>query len=294
MRLLVSLCNLPQPRSTGLLLIDDANDEIRWLDIGMPDESLAGCTGVWVGEDTVHCVATAVDGRTILSVLDRRTCSVLDVGYPENVKDVHSVAVIDGDTYLVSTGTDEVRRLPRGSTAGATEVVWRATPAGADTHHLNSILPVDGRLLCSVSVPSRDSAGARRSMAVDLHSGEIAWRGIEHPHSLAVGHNDLYIVESRRARIRSLVRGDAFGVEAYARGLAMAADGTGVAGVSRGRRGSRSLGTIENPGDDGEFTGTAGLVWFSRTDGDAGFRHLKELDLSLYGTEVYDVIVLAV
>ena len=247
MRLLVSLCNLPQPRSTGLLLIDDANDEIRWFDIGVPDESLAGCTGVWVGEDTVHCVATAVDGRTILSVLDRRTCSVLDVGYPENVKDVHSVAVIDGDTYLVSTGTDEVRRLPRGSTAGATEVVWRATPAGADTHHLNSILPVDGRLLCSGFGPKQ---GQRWSTAVDgyivdLHSGEIAWRGIEHPHSLAAGHNDLYIIESRRARIRSLVRGDAFGVEAYARGLALAADGTGVAGVSRGRRGSRSLGTIE-------------------------------------------------
>jgi hypothetical protein len=278
-----------------MLLIDDRDDEIRWLDIGLTDESLTGCTGVWVGDDTVHCMATAEDGRTILSVLDRRTCAVLDVGYPENVKDAHSVAVIDGDTYVVSTGTDEVRRLPRGRTAGPTEVVWQATTAGADTHHLNSILPVDGRLLCSAFGPKQ---GQRWSTAldgyvVDLHSGDIVCRGIEHPHSLSVGHNDLYIVESRRARIRSLVRGDAFSVEGYARGLAATADGTGVAGVSRGRRASRSLGAVENPADDGEFTGNARLVWFCRTHGPSGFRRLKELVLSLYGTEVYDVAVLA-
>jgi hypothetical protein len=239
-------------------------------------------------------VATAVDGRTILSVLDRRTCAVLDVGHPENVKDVHSVAVVDGATYLVSTGTDEVRRLPRGRTGGPTEAVWQATTAGADTHHLNSILPVDGRLLCSGFGPK---AGQRWSTAidgyvVDLNSGEIAWRGIEHPHSLTAGHDDLYIVESRRAQVRSLLRSDAFPVEGYARGLALAADGTGVAGVSRGRRVSRSLGTVENPADEGEFTGKASLVWFKRTPGEPGFEHVKELDLSSYGTEVYDVAVL--
>jgi len=99
MRFLVSLCNLPQPRSTGLLLVDDSDGAIGWLDIGMPEASLLGCTGVWIGDDTVHCVATAVDGRTILSVLDRRTCAVLDVGHPDNVKDVHSVSVVDAASY---------------------------------------------------------------------------------------------------------------------------------------------------------------------------------------------------
>ena len=294
MRFLVSLCNLPQPRSTGLLLVDDSDGAIGWLDIGMPEASLLGCTGVWIGDDTVHCVATAVDGRTILSVLDRRTCEVLDIGHPDNVKDVHSVTVVDAEAYLVSTGTDEVRRLPRGNSGGPTEVVWRATPAEVDTHHLNSILPVDGRLLCSGFGPK---TGQRWSTAsdgyvVDLNSGDIRWRGIQHPHSLTVGHDDLYIVESRRAQIKSLLRDDAFSVEGYARGLAAAEDGTYVAGVSRGRKVSRNLGIVENPADDGEFTGKAGLVWFRRSHGQPGFQRLKELDLSSYGTEVYDVALL--
>ena len=48
----------------------------------------------------------------------------------------------------------------------------------------------------------------------------------------------------------------------------------------------------ENPADDGEFTGKAGLVWFRRSHGQPGFQRLKELDLSSYGTEVYDVALL--
>jgi len=194
----------------------------------------------------------------------------------------------------VSTGTDEVRRLPRGNSGGPTEVVWRATPAEVDTHHLNSILPVDGRLLCSGFGPK---TGQRWSTAsdgyvVDLNSGDIRWRGIQHPHSLTVGHDDLYIVESRRAQIKSLLRDDAFSVEGYARGLAAAEDGTCVAGVSRGRKVSRNPAIVENPADDGEFTGKAGLVWFRRSHGQPGFQRLKELDLSSYGTEVYDVALL--
>jgi hypothetical protein len=62
--------------------------------------------------------------------------------------------------------------------------------------------------------------------------------------------------------------------------------------VSRGRKVSRNLGIVENPADDGEFTGKAGLVWFRRSHGQPGFQRLKELDLSSYGTEVYDVALL--
>jgi hypothetical protein len=295
MRLLVSLCNLPQPRSTGLLLIEDDFVRARWIEIGRAADSVAGCTGVWLGKEVIHCASTMVDGRASMTILDRRTCRPLDVGYLENVRDVHSVAVLDDWTYLTSTGTDEVRRISADKAGGPTEAVWRASGAAADTQHVNSILAVNGRLFCSAFGPRTGErwSTALNGYVVDIMSDELAWSGIEHPHSLTWGPDDLYVVESRRTRVRSLVRGDTFAVDGYARGLTLGRDGIGAVGTSRGRRMSRSHGIVENPADAGEHIGKAGLVCFRRLSQVPGFLTLTEIDLSPYGTEVYDVAVLS-
>jgi hypothetical protein len=293
MKLLVSLCNLPQPGSSGLLLVDPADqtpDRARLVDIGAPPSAVRGCVGVWVADDAVYCAWIGPEQQSYISVLEKQTLAPLETGKLEDVRDVHSICVEDGWIYVVSTGADEVRRLQASRAGGRSELVWRASPAGQDTHHPNSILPAGGRLLCTAFGPkSADRwSSAVSGYVIDVGSNEILWAGLEHPHSLRSGPDDLYVAESRRGRVRGVASGRQFPVDGYARGLAFA-DGLAIAGISRGRARSRQ-GTIENPDDPGEPAGAPGLALF-RT-GEPGDARADHIDLSAFGPEIYDVAVL--
>jgi hypothetical protein len=293
MHLLVSLCNLAQPDTTGLLLVDAENEETRPVAIGAPTAGVLGCVGLWGDRSVVYCAWAAADGRPYVSVLDKRTLAVLEVAALDGVRDVHSVSVVESFLYVVSTGTDEVRRVPTDRLGAPSEVVWQATDAGCDTHHVNAILPVKGRLFCSAFGPKNGDrwSTALAGYVVDIESGDIIERGIEHPHSLAVAPDDLYVAESRRARVYGIAHHRTFEVEGYARGLCVLPDGF-VVGLSRGRARSRSLGTIENAADPGERAGDMGLAFFRQSDSPPGAKPYARLDLSAYGPEVYDVMLL--
>ena len=112
MPVLVSFCNMPAARRSGVLSIGDGFSEITWVAIGPTSEEVVSCSGLWVGAGIVHCVWIDSDGASRLTLLDRKTWTPLATGRLEGVKDPHSVAVLDGWLYVVSTGTDEVRRLP--------------------------------------------------------------------------------------------------------------------------------------------------------------------------------------
>jgi hypothetical protein len=295
LRLLVSLCNLPQAGSSALLLVDGKCATVRLVEMGAPPGAVFGCTGLWVSDSVVYCAWIGREQDCYLSVIDSRTLTPLESGRLEGVRDVHSISVLDGWIYAVSTGTDEVRRVKAEDVGGHSEVVWRASEAGQDTHHVNAILPVNGRLLCSAFGPkSADRwSTALAGYVVDIGSGEILWQDIEHPHSLAVGPDGVYIAESRRACVRGLDSGRLFPVEGYARGLVFLPEGLAVAGVSRGRARSRSLGTIENPADAGEPGGETSLAFFfARAVESEQLLAAGTIDLSAHGPEIYDVAVL--
>lgn len=82
----------------------------------------------------------------------------------------------------------------------------------------------------------------------------------------------------------------AWTVDGYARGLAFAPGGLMAAGSSRGRARSRSLGTIENPADAGEWSGDLGVTFFA-TDAGA-YSPVGVRPLSNFEAEVYDVAIL--
>jgi hypothetical protein len=293
MSILVTLCNLPQPGS-GLLVVDYPRDATRLIDIGAGGRCV-GCTGMSVCDSQLYCAWIGPEQGSFVSILDRSTLTVLECTPLNDVKDVHSICAVDGWLYLVSTGTDEVRRVRTGGVGSASELVWRASSAGCDTHHINSILALDGRLLCSAFGPKITErwSTAVEGYIVDIGSNESLYRDIEHPHSLAASQEDLYVAESRRARVRGLRTGRTVPVEGYARGLAFCRDGRVVTGSSRGRARSRSLGTIENPADPGEPEGRTGLIFlsaFGETEGrNAPNVHV---DLSEHGPEIYDIVVL--
>jgi hypothetical protein len=291
-QLLVSLCNLSRPGSTALVRIDSATGTIDPVSLGEPPDTIRGCTGIGLDRQHVYCVWIADAERSYLSVLARSTLTPLHVVRLPNIHDPHSIAVVDGWIYVAATGTDEVRRVEASRPDGQSEVVWRASVEGRDTHHVNSILPVDGRLLCSAFGPKTGTrwSSALEGYVVDIASGDVLWKGIEQPHSLAQGPDGVYVAESRRARVRGLHAARTFYVNGYARGLAFGPRGQIVAGSSPGRARSRSLGTIENPADSGELSGLSGIIL--ATSSASAFDQEIVIDLSTYEAEVYDIAVL--
>ncbi len=290
--LLVSFCNLTRAGATALVRVDTTTRKIEPVPLGDPPDTIRGCTGIAMDAEHVYCVWIIDAERSYVSVLDRPTLMPVEVLMLPDVRDPHSIAAADGWIYIAATGTDEVRRVESARLGEPSEVVWRATAEERDTHHVNSLLVLDGRLLCSAFGPkSADRwSTALDGYVADTTTGEILWKGIEQPHSLAVGPDGLYIAESRRARIKGLHSGRTLYVEGYARGLAFGPDRSLVAGSSPGRARSRSLGTIENPADAGELSGLLGLAI---ADGDAGaFQEDATIDLSSFQAEIYDVLVL--
>jgi hypothetical protein len=293
MRLLVSLCNLPEPGPSGLLVVDPAepnSEDIRLLDIGATPGTVHGCLGLAATSEVIYCAWIGPGQASYLSVLARRTLAPLEVVPLQDISDVHSLCIEAESIYVVATGADEVRRLDARRIEARSEVVWRATPAGRDTHHVNSIVASRGQLLCSAFGPK---SGDRWSTAlagyvVDIRSNEILWTGIEQPHSLVTGPDDLYIAESRRQRVVALRSGRHFPVDGYARGLAFTGPASFVAGVSQGRARSRLQGTIENPADPGDLGGACGLVIVS-DGGENTAKSTVRIDLSAFGREIYDV-----
>ena len=294
MQLLVSLCNLSQPGASGLVLVTPGRPT-RTVMIGAPEKGVAGCVGLWAERSHVYCAWAGTDGRSYLSALEQRTFEIVDMVPLGGVKDVHSITVLDQYLYLVSTGTDEVRRVALDRLGAPSEVVWRASSANCDTHHVNAIVNAGGRILCSAFGPK---AGTRWSTAldgyiVDIQSGSVLCRGIEHPHSVMATSDDVYVAESRRARVRGLAHGRTMNVDGYARGLCLSDEGF-VVGVSTGRSRSRSLGTIENAADPGDPAGEAGLSFFrDLLPHSPGCVPDDAMDLSKHGPEIYDVLLLS-
>ncbi|HEU4879161.1 MAG TPA: hypothetical protein VFT21_06910 [Gemmatimonadaceae bacterium] len=292
--ILVTLCNLPQAGSSGLLLVEHPGDSRRLVDIGAAGQCV-GCTGLAISDSLLYCAWIGPGQGSFVSILDASSLAVLECVPLNEIKDVHSICVCDSWLYLVSTGTDEVRRVGKTRVGRETEVVWRASSSGCDTHHVNSILTCGTQLLCSAFGLR---TGERWSTAVDgyvidIGSSHVMYRGLEHPHSLALGSDDIYVVESRRARVRGLRGGTCFAVDGYARGLVFLPDWGGIVGTSRGRARSLGLGTVENPADPGEVYGTSRLAVFGALDKTGlespdGIR----IDLTNYGPEIYDIATL--
>jgi hypothetical protein len=291
-KLLVSFCNLSRAGAAALALVDTVTGRSVPVPLGDPPDTIRGCTGIALDAQYVYCVWIVDAEHSHLSVLERSTLTPVDVTPLPDIRDPHSIAVTDGWIYIAATGTDEVRRAELARLGQASEAVWRASDEGCDTHHVNSLLVVDGHLLCSAFGPRTESrwSTALDGYIADTTTGEILWKCIEQPHSLTHGPDGLYIAESRRARVRCLHNGRALEVDGYARGLAFGPDGSIVAGSSPGRSRSRSLGTVENPADAGELSGFLGLAI---ADGDGGvFVGEGTVDLSAFAAEIYDVLVL--
>lgn len=292
-KVLASLCNMPQPASSGLVLVDFDTGECRLLDMGLP-EKIKTCTGLALAGGRVYAIGVTVAGVHYLAALASDTFDRVFVCRLDDVKDAHSILAVHDALYVVSTGTDAVLRYDLSPGGVSNPVVaWQASDEGRDTHHINAIALWNEDVVISAFGPK---IGATWSTATGgyihslTHNRRVA-EGIYQPHSLCAANGELYYCESARGRLYS-VGGDCLEVGGYLRGLAFASSRQFVAGTSVARKISKSSGIINNPGDPGEPSGKCALVVCALgAEGAKGAKRLTEISLAAYGAEIYDVVV---
>ena len=290
-KVLASLCNMPQPPASGLVLADFGSGEYRLLDLGLPGK-IKSCTGLALESGWIYAMCITAEDVHYLAVLSAATFAPRNFYRLENVLDAHSILALDGKLYVASTRTDSVVRYDLSPEGLANPVaVWQASGEGRDTHHVNSIAMWNGDVVISAFGPK---TGATWSTATGGYIHNLTQNcrvaeDIYQPHSLCAANGELYYCESAKGRIYAL-SGDCIEVGGYLRGLAFPAAGQFVAGTSVARKISKSTGIVNNPGDPGEPFGACALAVYNLNP--AGPEKMAELSLNASGSEIYDVLVL--
>jgi hypothetical protein len=290
--LLVSICNVAaNPRPTCLLRLDVETQRVQWIDVGA-EELLVSGVGICTDDRYVYHASVAQAGFvTLLTVLDRDTLKVLHVQRLPEVRDVHSLALMDDELFVAATETDEIvaYRL-HDMEAVERRMVWTPTGARQDTHHVNSLAVVNGELLCSAfGLKEGDSwVTAPNGYIYNVTRDERVLEGLRQPHSVVWHDDQLFVCNSQEGSVNTADGAVAYLV-GYSRGLTFGPDGTMYAGTSLSRRPSQPTGdaVFLNPTGQGQLHGQCAVIEIPPSGG-----HRLEMGMSGHGSEIYDLVLL--
>ena len=293
---LVSFCNIPTITTSPLFLLQIPEEETKQISyapvsLGCPEPATTA-TGLTCANGKIF-ILFALDGnRFHVAVLQEDNLFPLFYQEMPEVKDGHSILAVDQCLYIVSTGTDEVISYNiKEKSLENPNVIWRASKTRKDTHHINSIVEKNGEILVSAFGPKSGHlwSTASNGYIFNISSNSLIMDGIHHPHSLSVKNDKIFYSDSQRNAFCVQDQTTAlFELDGYTRGVSWLSDDLVWLATSIGRRVSKSTGLVGNAADPGELAGECSLLL-----GDISERKIvKKIDLSWFGPEIYDVLVL--
>lgn len=298
MRALLSLCNDKRTPDKGVLLYDLAEKTGTWLPVGTAAE-IMGTRGLCIHNGRLYALYTVGWYETHLamySVDEDAVGLVADIQLPD-VKDPHSICVYENTLLITSTGSDELLRYQlkmNGEPDEAAHAMWRASRAGSDTHHVNSVAVINQHVYVSAfgTKPGEFWNSAVDGYIYNVTAGRVIADGLRHPHSLrgdAAGA--IYYTESSRQTLCKVGSKPVI-VGGYARGCDIAADGTILVGSNAARRISRSQGVVTNSAnpenDKGQVVGKCSIAVVSAYETPTR----QYYDITPFGKEIYDICAL--
>ena len=157
--ILVSFCNLPSPTIYPVLCLRIPGDLENPIDyapitLGYP-EPVRDARGLAANGKKIFIlfsrfIASENENKYYLAILRQNDLSPLSYQELTDVKDGHSIFATKKNIYVLSTGTDEVLRYDiLDDRVHNAQVIWRASDAQIDTHHINSITEMNGELFIS-------------------------------------------------------------------------------------------------------------------------------------------------
>ncbi|QKV94921.1 DUF4915 domain-containing protein [Streptomyces sp. NA02950] len=265
-----------------LVVIDTDTATARESEFALP-AGFQRYMGLAVSGRWIYILAMTIDDRSSLVAVDRAGEEQALVCPLPDVLDGHSVLAADRDLYVVSSGTDELVRFSLSDgrpDPGQRRTAWRASDAGRDTHHVNSVLQLDGNIVVSGFGPSPTGswADAYDGYIVDVTDNRPLVTGISHPHSVTACNGLLYYCESGSGRFCS-EKGTIINLDGYVRGVCWLSDDLVCIGTSAGRTRDRK----------GHYQAEDCAVWIvDVTRGAVATR----IPLGQFGPEIYDIILL--
>jgi hypothetical protein len=296
MRVVLSLCNERRNPEQGVLLFDVVSKDAAWIPVGA-SESIMGTRGVCVDGDFLYVVYTVgwYEAHVATFVVRSELIELVDDKRLPDVSDPHSICVFNDRLLVTSTGTDEIVAydLDDRKVTGNAESFWRASDAGSDTHHVNSVCTDGSAVIVSAFGPREGElwSSARSGYIYNITEQRMILSDLQHPHSARIFDGVLYFDESSRQSLRTASGGRVI-IGGYVRGCERLRDGTMLVGSNAARRVSRSRGVVTNAANientEGERVGSCSLVRVG-----LGAVPLREfIDVSAYGLEIYDIAAL--
>ncbi len=289
--ILVSIINALAGRPV-LCSVNTTSSRVRVLPVPLKTSRYTGARGLCHSDRYLYLIRQELSGfsKPALFVFDRSSFRLLNEHVFQSTGDIHSICRSGEALYAASTGTDEVIRLEmRGPEVVSESVIWRPEPDGprSDEHHLNGVCCWRGDLLVS---GFGKKSGPQWSSALDGFIFNITRReqvvgGLYNPHSVVPFETTIAYCESRTGEVRVHNDFRRLKLPAYTRGLCVA-DNKVFVGTSVSRRVSKSTGVISAaPSPEME----AARCTVTRLSLDT-FTVEDTIDLSSYGTEVYDLL----
>ena len=251
--LLVSFCNQLSSPDCSLCIIDTGSLSSQWIDLSsIPDDFRNGLSGVCgicsVADDVIIATQGQSPVLATVSIADARITNY--VALPK-CKDPHSLVHFNGYVYVVSTGTNEIYRVPfKDGQFGKEELFWSYPGVyyERDEVHLNG-LTIDGDNFIASCFGPKNSEGTwgLEGRIFHVESGHSICAGLNQPHSPIVSNDRLVFAESaaKKVYIYNKPEGSSWMLEydillnGYTRGLALREQRLWV-GVSASRKLSRS------------------------------------------------------
>lgn len=294
--ILISFCNNPTFSSAPILCakIPSAEGEAITfvpVSLGLP-YPITHATGLTKAENQILVSVISSAGKQYISALQESDLTPLYYQELPEIVDCHSILAIQDHLYVVSTGTDEVLCYKISNNAVHNpRVIWRASDAHTDTHHINSIVEKDGELFISAFGPKSDQLkstatnGYIHNITKDIRVKE----GIYHPHSLAIRNGTIYYCNSKNKTFCSLEdEHPLFQLNGYTRGVAWLSDDLVCLASSIGRKVSKSTGLAANLADPDEPVEECSLMVGKISSKEM----ITKIDLSWFGPEIYDLLIL--
>ena len=283
---LVTFCNVGR----GAFALIDAEGilETRAVDSAPLGRDAGGIVGA--AFHAGRCYLAVQSHPPAIAVFDGDWTQV-DLFEPDEIKDIHGLAVHDGSLLIVSTGTNQI--VAYDLTTGALRPFWSDPAALSDTVHVNDIAAEGGRVVASRFGPRR-SDGQRSGEVFDVLTGETLVAAVREPHSVVLVEGTVHVLESPTGDLLRCRPGFSprrlYGIVGYARGLAvgrtMVAIGkSGYRRQSRQGIGDSRLAPFAPTQAAGEAQALSGVFMIDRASGASHF-----IDTNDIGPEVYAVM----
>lgn len=293
-RIIISFCNNPARSSSQILCVKIPLNFRKGLicaPVSLSQQLLCvHATGLTKTRDRIYIAFISELGKQCIACLKKENLAIMYSQELPEVIDCHSILAVDNTMYLVSTGTDEVIQYEiLTDSLQNPRIIWRASDAKKDTHHVNSIVNKGGNVLISAmgNKSSQLWSSALTGYIHDITRDVRVKEGISHPHSLSVRKGKIYYCNSYENTFCSVEEGALFNLKGYSRGTAWLSDTLVCMASSIGRKKSKSTGVVIDPHNNNARAGECMLIV-----GDVSSRKVvSQTQLSWFGPEVYDLLI---